>query len=100
MHTVNLLISLVEHHQVLAYVIIFLGLIFEGEIIAISVGILAHLGALNFWFSIFFILVGAISKTLIFYELGEFLYKFKKEFIILCPDLKINLFQRSLPPIS
>src|SRR3989338_6295073 len=75
MHTVNLLISLVEHHQVLAYVIIFLGLIFEGEIIAISVGILAHLGALNFWFSIFFILVGAISKTLIFYELGEFLYK-------------------------
>ncbi len=75
MHTVNLLISLVEHHQILAYVIIFFGLIFEGEAVVILTGILAHLGALNFWFSLFFILLGALSKTFIGYALGEFLYK-------------------------
>ena len=75
MHTVNLLTSLVEHHQVLAYIIIFLGLIFEGEFVVISVGILAHLGALNVWFSLLFILLGAFSKTFLGYAFGEFLYK-------------------------
>ena len=75
MHTVNLLTSLVEHHQILAYAIIFLGLIFEGEFVVISVGILAHLGALSFWFSLLFILLGALSKTFLWYALGELLYK-------------------------
>jgi len=75
MHTVNLLTSLIEHHQVLAYAIIFLGLVFEGEAVVISAGILTHLGALNFWFSLLFILLGAMSKTFIGYALGEFLYK-------------------------
>ena len=75
MHTVYFLIRLVEHHQVLAYGIIYLGLIFEGEFFVISTGILAHLGALNFWFSLLFILLGALSKTFIGYAFGEFLYK-------------------------
>ena len=75
MHTINLLTSLVEHHQALAYTIIFFGLIFEGELVVISVGILAHLGALNFWFSLLFILLGLMSKTFLGYALGEFLYK-------------------------
>lgn len=74
MYTVNLLTSLVENHQVLAYFIIFLGLIFEGEVVVISVGILSQLGALNFWFSLIFIVLGAFSKTFIFYALGEFLF--------------------------
>lgn len=75
MHTVNFLIRLIEHHQVLVYALIFLGLIFEGEAVVISVGILAQLGALNFWFSLFFILLGALSKTFIGYALGEFLFR-------------------------
>ena len=75
MHTVNLLISLVEHHQVFAYGLIYLGLIFEGEIFIISTGILAHLGALNFWFSLLFILLGGFSKTILGYALGNFLFK-------------------------
>ncbi|MES3031836.1 MAG: VTT domain-containing protein [Patescibacteria group bacterium] len=75
MHTVNLLSSLIEHHQVLAYAVIFLGLIFEGECVVISAGILAHLGALNLWFALLFILCGAVAKTFLGYALGEFLYK-------------------------
>jgi len=75
MHTVNFLIRLVEHHQVLVYAIIYLGLVLEGEFFIICTGILAHLGALNFWYSLLFIFLGGLSKTFLGYALGEFLYK-------------------------
>lgn len=75
MYTVNLLTSLVENHQVLVYGIIYLGLIFEGEFMVISTGILGHLGALNIWFAFFFILLGGFSKTFLMYYFGELLYK-------------------------
>jgi membrane-associated protein len=75
MHTVNLLIQLVEHHQVLAYLVIFVGLIFEGEFFIIFTGILAHLGALDFWTSLVFVFLGALSKTFLGYALGEFLHE-------------------------
>ncbi len=75
MHTVNFLIRIVEHHQVLAYVIIYFGLIFEGELIVLSAGILAHLGALNFWLALFFIILGALSKTVLGYAIGGFLQR-------------------------
>lgn len=75
MHTVQLLKNLVEHHQALAYLFIFVGLIFEGELIIISTGVLAHLGALNFWFASAFILFGALGKTFIGYYIGKILHK-------------------------
>lgn len=75
MHTVNLLISLVENHQILAYFLIYFGLIFEGEFFVIFTGILVNLGALNFYFSLLFIILGAITKTFVGYALGEYLYK-------------------------
>lgn len=75
MHTVNLLVGLVEHHQIIVYGIIFFGLIFEGELFLISTGILIHLGALDFYFALLFILLGGLSKTFLGYELGKLLYK-------------------------
>lgn len=75
MHTVNLLTNLVTHHYILAYIVIFLGLVFEGEFVLISVGILIHLGALNFWISIIFIFLGGLLKTTAGYALGKYLYK-------------------------
>ncbi len=75
MYTVHLLTRIVEHHQVLVYGVIYLGLLFEGEFTLISTGILAHLGALNLWVSLIFVLLGGLSKTLIGYALGEFLHK-------------------------
>lgn len=74
MHTVQLLKKLVEHHQVFAYAFIFVGLIFEGELVLISTGILAHLGALNFWFAFAFILFGGLGKTFLGYYIGQFLF--------------------------
>ncbi|MFA5931924.1 MAG: hypothetical protein WC793_00905 [Candidatus Paceibacterota bacterium] len=75
MHTVNLLTHLVENHQILAYGLIYFGLIFEGEFFLISTGILVHLGALNFFFALLFALLGGLTKTFIGYSLGEFLFK-------------------------
>lgn len=75
MHTVNLLTNLVGDHQTLAYIIIFFGLIFEGEIVVISVGILSHLGGLNIWFSLLFIILGALTKTFLGYKFGEILFE-------------------------
>ena len=75
MHTINLLTQLVEQHQILASAMIFVGLIFEGELVVISTGILVHLGALNFYFALFFIILGGLVKTVLGYALGEFLFK-------------------------
>lgn len=75
MHTIEVLNQLVENNQVLAYSILFFGLIFEGEIILISAGILSHLGALDFTTALIFIFLGGIFKTFLGYRIGEFLHK-------------------------
>ena len=75
MHTVQILNHLIGNYQILAYLVIFLGLIFEGEIIVISTGVLASLGALNFWVALFFILAGGMVKTFGGYYLGGYLYE-------------------------
>ncbi|KKS04391.1 MAG: hypothetical protein UU82_C0024G0007 [Candidatus Nomurabacteria bacterium GW2011_GWC2_41_8] len=74
MNTVNLLIRLVEHHQVLVYFLIFVGIIFEGEFILLCTGILMYLGALNFYFTFIFVLMGGLSKTFLGYYIGSFIY--------------------------
>ena len=75
MHTVEILNHLIEQHQVLAYIFIFLGLVFEGEVVVITTGVLSYLGALDFKLSLLFILAGGIAKTFGCYYLGMLLYK-------------------------
>ena len=71
MYTVKFLTTLVEHHQILAYAIIFLGLIFEGEVIVITTGVLCSLGALDFTLSLILIFTGSFVKTFTLYYIGE-----------------------------
>ena len=102
MYTVKLLTTLVENHQILAYTVIFLGLIFEGEVVVITTGVLAYLGALDFTLSLVFIFTGSFVKTFVLYYLGEILNKnlvtinffniLKEESFILCLDLNKNHF--------
>lgn len=75
MHTLKFLVNLVEHHQVLAYVVIFIGLIFEGEVILLSTGVLAHLGAVNFYFALLFVLLGGVIKTFLGYFIGGIIHR-------------------------
>ena len=73
MHTIKFLIHLVEHHQVLTFGLIYLGLVIEGEFFLICTGTLMHLGALDFFPAIAIVFLGSFSKTVIGYSLGEFL---------------------------
>jgi membrane protein DedA with SNARE-associated domain len=75
MYTVKFLTALVEHHQIIAYGVIFLGLIFEGEVVVITTGVLAYLGALDFWLSLTLIFSGSFVKTFVLYYIGEKLNK-------------------------
>ncbi len=71
MQTVTFLTLLVERHQIWAYAVIFLGLIFEGEVVVITTGVLAYLGALDFWLSLTLIFSGSFVKTFVLYYIGE-----------------------------
>ncbi len=75
MHTVTILKHLVENNWLLTYLLIFLFTIVEGEIVAISAGILILLGALNFWLCLIAIFCGGMVKTVFGYFVGGFLYK-------------------------
>lgn len=74
MHTVNFLKHLLENYQVLIYFFIFLGLIIEGEFTLVSIGILLHLGALNFYLILLFIILGLSSKTILGYYIGNVIH--------------------------
>jgi len=75
MHTINLLIRLVEHYQAVVYALIFVGLIFEGEFTLISTGVLIHLGVLNLPLTLILILLGSLTKTFYCYYLGKLIYE-------------------------
>ena len=75
MHTVNILTQLVESNLVLAYFLIFLITIVEGEIVSISAGILVLLGALNFWIALGCIFLGGMIKTFFGYFLWRSLHQ-------------------------
>src|SRR5262245_20449572 len=75
MHTVNTLKHLIENYQVLVYFFIFFGLIIEGEFILLSLGILLHLGTLNFPLAISVVVLGLMSKTFLGYHIGNFIHK-------------------------
>jgi len=75
MHTVNFLNHIVQDHQFWAYFVIYLGLIFEGEVVVIFAGVLANLGALNCAESLVFIWAGILTKIFIVYYLGSILHE-------------------------
>ena len=75
MPTVDVLTDLIGNNLVLAYALIFSATIFEGEIVAITAGILVLLGALNFWTALLVIFLGGMVKTVGGYFLGKILYK-------------------------
>ncbi len=71
MDTINILTHLIENYEWLVYFFIFFGLIIEGEFILLATGIFFHLGALDIYYALFFIILGLASKTLLGYLLGS-----------------------------
>ncbi len=75
MHTVNILNQLVANYEIWAYLVIFFGLIFEGEVVVIFAGVLSNLGALSYAAALTFILAGILTKIFVLYYLGGVLYE-------------------------
>ena len=93
MYTVRFLIKLIEHHQILVYALVFLGLIFEGEFTLISAGILVHLGALNLPITIFLVLAGSLIKTFYCYHFGKMIYqKLSQKKLLKYIEKRVNYF--------
>jgi len=93
MHTVAILIKFFEPHIALAYVVLFFGMILEGEVVLIMAGILIHIGVLDIIFVIPVVVSGLISKSFIGYNIGSLLknkYPESKFFKYL--DKKVNYF--------
>jgi membrane protein DedA with SNARE-associated domain len=75
MTIINFLQNLSTHQPYLLYTLIFLGVLVEGELTLMAAGILTHIGILEFPVILFLCIVGAVSKTVFGYSLGEFLKK-------------------------
>lgn len=71
--SINLIRHFVEDHAIIAYLIIILGIIIEGEIVVIFAGIFSHLGSLNPLISLISVLIGGATKSLLGYVSGWYL---------------------------
>ena len=76
-----------DYLSVYGYGFIFLGTIFEGELVLLAAGFLAYLGTLNFWLVLLVGFSGAVIGDNIWYYIGRhggtpFLQKFGKFFFL------------------
>jgi membrane protein DedA with SNARE-associated domain len=76
-----------------AYLLIVLGILLEGEIVVIIAGIFSHLGSLNLYYVIIFILIGGVIKSFIGYNFGSYLQKHHSHRRFLCQaESRVNYF--------
>ncbi len=75
MHTINALEHFAQGYEFLAYVLLFLGVVIEGELSVIFAGILAQIGVLSMPIVMAVSFAGAVVKTVSWYYLGVFLHR-------------------------
>ncbi len=75
MLTLSYIRHFVELHAEIAYILIVLGVIIEGEIVVVIAGIFSHLGSLNIFISFIATMIGGGAKSVIGYSLGYYLQK-------------------------
>lgn len=73
MLTINHITDFALLHANFAYLLVFLGVILEGEIVVILAGIFAHLGALNIFMALGATILGGSVKSIIGYSFGSYL---------------------------
>jgi len=93
MLSITFLHNFVAEHNHIAYLLIILGVIIEGEIVVIIAGIFAHLASLNFFIAFGATIVGCIIKSILGYSLGYYLQKEHSErSIVTRAENRINYF--------
>lgn len=75
----NLLARFSETHQILAYLIIFLGMFIEGEMILILSGILVKSGAIGFFNTLWISFIAVIFHDLLYWKIGQKLSRLNKK---------------------
>jgi len=75
MLTINFIRHFAADNASIAYLLIVLGMVIEGEIVVVIAGIFAHLGSLKFFYIALFIIIGGGVKSLIGYSIGHYLQK-------------------------
>jgi membrane protein DedA with SNARE-associated domain len=65
----------VEIHAIIVYLLIFLGVIFEGEIVVIFAGIFSYLGSIHLFIALFAVILGGVAKSFLGYLIGSLLNK-------------------------
>lgn len=75
MLSINYITHFAAVHANIAYALIALGVVLEGEIVVILAGIFAHLGSLDIFLAFFATVVGCGVKSVLGYGLGSYLQK-------------------------
>lgn len=75
MDTVNLLTNLINGNEILAYFLIFIAIVLEGELVLVFSGILAHLGVIDFRVLLVVAFIAIIVKTLVGYKIGMYFFQ-------------------------
>ena len=74
-----LTLSYIRHfasdNALIAYLFIIVGMLLEGEVVVILAGIFSHLGSLNLFLVILFIIIGGGLKSIIGYSFGYYVQK-------------------------
>jgi len=65
----------IEVHAIIVYLIIFLGVIIEGEIIVVFAGIFSYLGSIHIFIALIAVILGGATKSFLGYSFGFFLQK-------------------------
>lgn len=65
----------VEIHAIIIYLIIFLGVVIEGEIVVVFAGIFSYLGSINIFIALIAVVLGGATKSFIGYSIGFYLQK-------------------------
>lgn len=93
MFTLSHIHNFVELHSILAYILIVIGVIIEGEIIVLLAGVFSGLGSLNFAMVFIMATIGGILKSIIGYNIGLYLKrKHSHLMLIKQAEHKVNYF--------
>ena len=66
----------IEIHAIIVYVVIFLGVLIEGEIVVIFAGIFSYLGSINIFVALASVIAGGVVKSFLGYLIGYLLHKY------------------------
>lgn len=82
--TINFIQHFVETHAIIVYILVFLGVIIEGEIVVIFAGVFCYLGSLNPFVVFISTILGGVTKSFLGYTIGYAVQKHHSHRLFLC----------------